>query len=140
MGELIVIATDLSIDLLVPHSVESDRGWLKEGEWPGYEWGPRWGADGSSSPALLGDRRCFVSGEEIASATSQPSKHCASRKLRKIQLRARKLFLFLRSTAIQNFEIAHSVEKIAVLQLAIGMQRDPIAFARDRRIPPPAAS
>jgi hypothetical protein len=36
-------------------------------ERPGYEWGPWWGADGASSPALLGDRPLFVSGEEIVS-------------------------------------------------------------------------
>ena len=39
-------------------------------ERPGYEWGPRWGADGSSSPAFAWGQTLLVSGEEIVSALS----------------------------------------------------------------------
>ncbi len=42
---------------------------LREKERPGYQWGPRWGAYGSSSPALAWGQTLFVSGEEIFSVT-----------------------------------------------------------------------
>src|SRR5271168_5081687 len=43
-------------------------------ERPGYEWGPRWGADGSSSPAFAWGQTLLVSGEEIVSALSTQAK------------------------------------------------------------------
>ncbi len=42
---------------------------FREKERPGYEWGPWWGAYGSSSPAFAWGQALFVSGEEIVSAT-----------------------------------------------------------------------
>src|ERR1039458_4243461 len=40
---------------------------FREKERPGYEWGPRWGACGSGSPAFAWGQTPFVSGEEIVS-------------------------------------------------------------------------
>ena len=46
-------------------------------ERPGYLCGPRVGGLAASSPAVLGDRRCWFSGEEICSAGKIGSKRYA---------------------------------------------------------------
>ena len=79
-------------------------------ERPGYEWGPRWGADGSSSPAFAWGQALGLGGGDCQ-RNFNSSKACAFKKAREILDAEINFFLFMRPIAGRKSRIGPLIRR-----------------------------